>query len=372
MKTLLFNIFRITFLLFVFNINLNAQGSFTIQLYALEGQTLSKANLMNYQINNHSSQNEQVIVKGQLLFKGTKHKINYQYNKTLKPGINQLESSTTSVQYTFSSTSLKKLFDEHGKLPNGELSYCITLEKLNGESIISGAEECIYSENADNFLINLMEPEDNAKISELYPMFSWMVNSNLISQLTYNIRVAEIKEGQNQVNAIMRNRPVYEQKGLRFLTQNYPVTAKQLEYFQPYAWTVDAYYKDILMGSAETWRFVIINDSLMAGVPKETYYLDVKKESGGNKIYAIGTLKLKYVLEEYNADQLTLSLFNNGDEIKLKDSKLISKRGDNRYEIDFTDFPKLKHLKNYNLKIENLRGEKYSILFQYINPDFVK
>lgn len=349
-----------------------SQNRYMLNLATLSGQKVNKANLHAFTIMNSTNRSQLLIVKGAIKMRSNRSTLNYRYQATLKPGANHMTDLARSVTYTYSSSSMEKLFKQHGMLPNGEYEYCVDLYEPGGEGADALSSDCIYDENQDLFFINLMDPEDKAKISELYPMFSWTVNSPLINELTYKIRVAEIKDGQRPNNAIMRNRPVYEQGGLRFPTQNYPVTAKSLEYFTPYAWTVDAYYRDILMGSAETWQFVIINDSLMAGVPNKASYVEVNRETGAYPVFAIGKLKLKYYERELRSQTLKFELStNDGKSVKLKQNSWAVHRGENRTEVMFTgNNVRMKHLKLYKLKI--ISGVRsYNILFKYINPDFI-
>src|SRR5690606_35880718 len=90
----------------------------------------------------------------------------------------------------------------------------------------------------------------------------------------------------------------------------YPVYGKPLEKFQPYAWTVDAYYKGILLGGAEPWQFTIIEDSLFTAIPRDPAFVDIKKENGSYNLYAPGKLKLKYKLDDLRADTLRLQLLD--------------------------------------------------------------
>ncbi len=366
----------VSFLLFVIFGLCNqafAQDKFILNLASLGGQKLTQSTLHRFTILNTTNKTELITVKGTIKMRSSRAHLSYQYQASLKPGTNQMHVLARGIQYTFSSPSLEKLFRQHGQLPNGEYEYCVDLFEPGGEGLNALGSDCLYDEYQEMFLINLMEPEDKAKIDELYPMFSWVVNSPLISALTYRIRVAEVKQGQRPSNAIMRNRPVYEQGGLRFLTQTYPVTAKSLKYFQPYAWTVDAFYKDILLGSAETWEFIIINDSLMKGVPRRPSYVEVNRETGQYEVYAIGLLKLKYFENILRSQSLKFELYTkSGKRLKLKPSTWAVTKGENRMDLSFKAAGvMLKHYKQYVLKIK-AENKEYNILFKYINPDFIK
>lgn len=365
--------FFVVFVLFFVSSNaLVAQENFVLNLSTINAQSLTKESLHRFSIIN-SGGAEQITVRGSIKFRSSKSVLNYQYRTSLRSGVNNMQDLARGVNYSFSTSSLEQLFKKHGKLPNGEFEYCVDLYKSVGEGPDAVASECVFDENEDLFLMNLMEPEDKAKIDELFPMFSWSVNSPLINELTYKMRVAEIKEGQRANTAVMRNRPMYEQNGLRFPTQNYPVTARSLEYWQPYAWTVDAYYRDILMGSAETWEFMIINDSLLQSVPKDMAYIEVNVENGTNTALLLGEIKLKYIEKNMRKNTLNLVARNkNGRVLKSFKEDWNVGLGENRKTINLYDYNLFRHGKFYHLELRDEEGQSYKIRFQYFNPDFVK
>ena len=230
-------------------------------------------------------------------------------------------------------------------------------------------EECLYYRSEDIFLINLIYPDDKEKIKEFNPMLSWVANYAFANELTYRIRVAEIKQGQNPVNAVMRNEPMYDENNLMQNSIIYPVYAKPLQVNQPYAWTVDAYYKGILLGGAETWQF-IIPDTTPVQITGSRSYIDVKREHGTVQLYALGDLKLKYQLEKFRSDTLVLQLFHEDKKIELKQNKLNAIYGDNRYTLDLLQ-SNLKHMGSYKLLIRSTNtGECYALPFKYVNPEF--
>ncbi len=243
----------------------------------------------------------------------------------------------------------------------------------NGE-LIPGAEvsECLYGKSEDLFLINLVDPEDGAKLHEHYPVFSWIANYPFASQLTYRIRVAEIKAGQNMVNAVVRNNPVYTESNLPQTTTTYPLYGTPLKTFQPYAWTVDAYYKGILLGGAEPWKFTIVEDSELVGIPRESPFVDIRKEQNTAAYYAVGKVKLKYVLEENQEDVLNITLKNaHGETVRIGQQQIKVRLGDNRIEIELASQGNMKHLARYTLEITDRRGQHYQLLMRYVNPDYL-
>lgn len=351
-----------------------AQQPVLVSLAPLDGTELTPDNILGFQLQSFAGKAQEAEIRGRVTFRATGLSFGYTFRYTLQPGMNLPATAGVQPQWTFSSSALRELFLDYKKLPTGTYEYCVEATPMGpgGELIKAQAgEECLYFKSDDLFLINLVDPENKAKLHESYPMLSWMVNYPFASALTYRVRVAEVKDGQNATAAINRNNLIYQESDIARTAIVYPVYAKPLEKYQPYAWTVDAYYKGILLGGAEPWQFMIVDDSIMANIPKELSHLDIRKETGGSQAFAIGKLKIKYTLQDLKKDSLTLRLLHDGKEMKLTTHSLTASQGDNRYELDFYHNGGLQHLKLYTLEIINLRKEVFKILFRYVNPDFV-
>lgn len=346
-----------------------------VSLDMLDGMEITQNNIFNFQVINNSGATQHVQVTGTLRYRNSQLRMGYTFNTSIAPGVNIFSKEKASgVNWTFSETALRELFFNYNKLPQGTYEYCVAL-RINGQGNESQqgppVDGCLYNTSNDIFLINLVSPENNAKLSEQYPMLSWMVNYPFASALTYKIRVAEQKKGQNPQNAITRNPAMYQDNSIMGTNVVYPVTAKPLEKWQPYVWTVDAYYKGILLGGAEVWKFMIVDDSILKALPHESFYVDITKEKDQVTYYAVGKIKIKYVLDEKVQENLKIVLKDkNGNEIKLKMKELNAVLGDNRYEIDLKE-QSLKHLDKYQVVVTNTSNEQFIIPITYINPDFL-
>jgi len=346
-----------------------------VSLSILDGIDLTPDNVFRYQVQSTFTTATPVHIVGDLRYSNTDLYWHYEFDYTLQPGINTLDAQYIHAQWSYSSSAFKELFVDYKTLPEGVYEYCVSVQPLapTGEPLpLNDNKECLLGVSKDLFLINLVAPENDAKLYEYNPMLNWVVTYPFASLLTYRIRVAKILDGQNIENAIARNNPIYQEVNVPQTAQVYPFYATPLVAFQPYAWTVDAYYKGILLGGAAPWKFTIIEDSERVDLPRESYYVDIRMEQHATLYYAVGAIKLKYVLEDLARDELHIMLYDkSGKAIKLPDSSLIAKLGDNRFELQLKDKLALQHLRVYTLTITNSLGYQYSLPFKYVNPDLL-
>lgn len=345
-------------------------------LSLIDGIELTPDNIFNLRIRNSGSQARQVDISGRVYYRRSNLYFSYKFQTTVQPGMNSISrAAIPNPQWSFSEPGLRDLFLTYSKLPQGTYEYCVTVTTTGAgaESAESDNSACVYQTVEDLFLINLVTPENDAKIYEYNPMLGWVVNYPFASELSYKLRVAELKQGQNPQSAITRNNPVYRDDHVMSTGTIYPVTARPLQKWQPYVWTVDAYYKGILLGGAEVWKFTIIDDSVYTALPLETFYVDIRKENNSSVYYAVGELKLKYVLDEKNEETVQLKLKSDGGKnIPLKSKELKTVLGDNRLQIDLREEARLKHRGKYTLEFKNSSGSVFYLPFVYINPELAK
>ncbi|MDI9320442.1 MAG: hypothetical protein QM530_08230, partial [Phycisphaerales bacterium] len=139
-----------------------------------------------------------------------------------------------------------------------------------------------------------------------------------------------------------------------------------------YVWTVDAYYKGILLGGAEVWKFTIVEDSELVAVPKEQSYYEFEKHQGDTRLYAVGNLKLKYI-SDLNADTLSAKIINaSGETVGPKNNQYPMILGDNRIVFEIYDKINLKHKEKYTLLLTRRDQKTFPVPFTYINPLYIK
>jgi len=361
---------------FYFGIS-NAQSgpqTLFLDMAGLDGIELNAGNVFSYRIDNRSTQSQRVTISGRLQYRQSRIGFSYRFSTLLQPGSNNIANNHSGVSWTYTDPALRELFEHYNKLPQGTYEYCVSVQPASGDpSVLSQPDACVYYTVDDLFLINLVSPENDAKLHETNPMLNWVVNYHFASELTYRVRVTELKKGQTPVNAMARNNPIFRDEHVTTTSMVYPVTARPLEKWQPYVWTVDAFYKGILLGGAEVWKFMIVDDSLLKASPQDPAYVDIRRESGSLSLYAPGLLRIKYELKEMMSDELQLELQDEkGKKIKIYQEALQATYGDNRFTLDFHEQQPLRHLKSYTLLLHSQTGKTYRLAFKYANPELIR
>ena len=351
---------------------------FLVNMAGLEGLDITPDNMWGFQIQSFANVNTNCRITGSIQYRNANYAIRFNFPYTLKPGVNTFDAASINPQWTYSSTALRELFTYHKVLPQGTYQYCITVAPVlpGGEYVGSGqTDDCIYKQAADLFSITLLEPENNAKIYEYNPMLTWIATYPFAQELTYRIKIAEIRKGQTTESAIVRNNPVYSENNLTANSIVYPVYGKPLQVWQPYAWTVDAFYKGILLGGAQPWKFTIIEDSLHKILPDESSYVDINIDKGANTYYAVGQVKFRYEEQDFLNNELTVNIIRNGSDSASTKFSWPVQRGVNFNSFDLTN-TSLKHNEAFDVFIEykSSRTNKSTqkVKYKYVNPIYVK
>jgi len=352
------------------------QSGIIVNMAPVDGVDITPDNIFNFQIQSKLAGANNAVIKGTLRFRNSNLQMSYTLNYTIHQGINTPGTEQINPQWQFSTTALRNLFMTYKRLPAGVYEYCVSvmpIAKTGSDARTNAlAEECAYHQSDEVFLINLIDPDNNAKIHEYNPPLSWVVNFPYASELTYRIRIAEIKQGQNPQNAVIRNNPVYDENNLQQNSIVYPAYAKPLQVNQPYAWSVNAYYKGILLGTSEFWKFTIIEDTLFkAGLVSQAYYEFVKHNSD-TRLYAAGTLKLEYNSDVPKDTLICVLKDDHNNVIKFPQSRIPLLAGENRIDIAFDSTLNLKDNKSYQLQVSTKANKTYSIPFTYLNPLYLK
>lgn len=356
----------------------SAQNSKVIaDLSNVDGVSITPHNVWRYRIINETGRAVQSHVTGTIRYKQNGLYLRYAFDKTLYPGDNTInEEEVIRASWESSDQALRELFFDYETLPQGVYEYCVSVSvQQSGDKGPDKATACVYNRSNDIFLIDLIAPNNRAELYEINPLFSWVATYPFASELTYRLRLFEIKSGQNPVAAVSRNNPIFSENNISSISLQYPLYARPLQVFQPYAWAVDAYYKGILLGGSEPWKFTIVEDSSLADVAMEQSYYDFEQHLGETRIYAVGALKIKYFVDRMS-DTLEFALYHNDNRsenlLKSRDQRLALQSGDNRIDLDLDRKVSMRHGKKYVLIVRTSKSKTYEVPFQYINPAFIK
>jgi hypothetical protein len=100
--------------------------------------------------------------------------------------------------------------------------------------------------------LRLLAPRDGAAVTERYPLFSW---SAAPPARDCELTVAQILEGQTREEALRANRPWFRQEGIAIGSLRYPVSGRQFETGQRYAWQVRSFVGGVVTGESPVGSF---------------------------------------------------------------------------------------------------------------------
>jgi hypothetical protein len=268
---------------------------------------------------------------------------------------------------TYTNADFKDLTSFTGVYPSGMYEWCLNLE-LQYDPVLF-VSDCGLFQKIEEFNIWLEFPENKAEIEDKSPLFSW--GSSALGggyrDMRYHILVVELFPGQSLQEAVKRNMPLMQLRDEVMTTAYYPVTARPLEIGKRYAWQVSASKGKFLLGSTSVWEFSLLEDSLILNVNKDQPHVDLNNFMIGEKIYAVGEIKLRY-FEQRTADTLHFKLLDEKEkQIELPDKEMPLRMGENRFTLELDDKIRLKHGARYTLHVL-YKNKLTKVSFLYVDP----
>jgi hypothetical protein len=168
----------------------------------------------------------------------------------------------------------------NGPLPVGKYQVCYQLLRTSGET------EGIVAEDCDEIAVEplspplLTSPEDDSVVTVAQPNFTWTPPApvSMFDDLSYDVIISEVNEGQSVSDAIEKNLPIQQAQGLRTPFLTYPLTGPQLDTGRTYAWQVVARNQQTYAAKSEVWSFRTPGKSL--------------GKTGGSSVYIVMNGKL--------------------------------------------------------------------------------
>jgi hypothetical protein len=237
----------------------------------------------------------------------------------------------------------------NGPLPVGQYQVCYQLLLMSGE------RQGVVAEDCDELAVEpfnpplLTSPEDDSIVRVAQPNFTWTppAPASMFDDLSYDVIISEVSEGQSVSDAIQKNLPVQQAQGLRTPFLTYPLTGPQLDTGKTYAWQVIARNQQTYAAKSEVWSFRTPGKKDSVGI-NYSMYIVLDGHSGGVGLADSSTLYVKYVSAE--------SMYTSAVTVR-----------DLRGNVLMTTAVKIKQGDNYlNIPLDGnfQRRQKYLVVFQ--------
>ncbi|BAV06164.1 hypothetical protein SAMN05421788_106227 [Filimonas lacunae] len=256
---------------------------------------------------------------------------------TLQKGANQLRYTDFSpVAWKYLSGAFSADMNPEGLIPVGNYTVCYAVGGWQGDTYVSLTEDCINLEIQPLSPPVLNTPADKDTLLSLYPQFTWLPPSplNLFSNLSYDVSVTAVLQGQSALQAVQQNIPFYTAGNLATPISIYPVSAPSLDTARWYAWAVVAKNNNQVVAQSEVWMFYV------PGMTKGTEdiaarsYLLLKKEqdAAGVSFIAAGGAGLSFY--SYEKEHQAAITFTGPDGSVVRQAKVMVSYGNNFWWFD--------------------------------------
>ena len=286
-------------------------------------------------------------------------------NETKSIRGNELSPNVESINSDFSNIY------RHGQLPPLNYVLCVSVI-ANGDTRIK-EEACIEYYASDLMQISAIYPPSGAEISELRPLFSWL-DPQQQDYLQYQFRLVEMESGQRPTAALRRNEPIISMDQLQTNQLLYPSDAVALKNGNNYAWQVAVSFNEDVISRSEPIEFSYKDHIEYVDYPKNMPYVDVTEINVNSQLLAVGSFKFKYPSDRGSRLTFKLTQLKKNEliEISLTQDMVVIENGVNMIELDLKEQVNLKHLKLYQLNIEDGNtGKVFPLNIQYVNPDYI-
>lgn len=196
----------------------------------------------------------------------------------------------------YSNTAIFGSAGTGGLLPVGMYSACYLFSKDNGESFEALNEECMAFDVEPLSPPLLIFPPDSSIAQTSSIQFTWTppAPSSMFTQLTYEINIVEILQGQLPSEAIQDNLPIFSSTSIGSNLFSYTAAAPTFSPDKWYAWQVIARDQQQYAGKSETWIFSIHQDSLNTDPLSIDYLLLDNQESKPTSLLKEKVLHVKF------------------------------------------------------------------------------
>ncbi|HEY4062669.1 MAG TPA: hypothetical protein VGM30_12245 [Puia sp.] len=278
----------------------------------------------------------------------------------LSPGAMMIQMQAIEpIQYSYTSSAVTDR-SANGMLPIGQYQVCYQLLLTYGENQTVSADDCeeIAVEPLSPPLLTM--PENDSSLTTPTPSFTWLPPAPLtmFSELTYDLLISEVYDGQSVTDAIQKNLPLQQAQGLTMPFLSFPLQGPQLEKGKTYAWQVIARDRQQYAAKSEVWSFKV-PDTVARVNTGNSIYLLMDGHSSGPGISDSDAVHVKFV-SSVSAYQATILVKDDKGTV-LRTLQLPIRQGDNYLDIPLTGSFQRKH--TYGIQVQDGSGRSSSMSF---------
>lgn len=251
-------------------------------------------------------------------------------------------------------------------LPLGSYVACYRLFQQTTKGPVPLADECVRINISPLSPPLLNTPSDKSKLETTNPQFAWLPPAplDMFRNLSYDLVVAEVLEGQSPSEAIQYNTPVYARPDIRVPVDVYPSSYSKLDTGRLYAWQVIARNGSNYAAATEVWTFSIKGPETENKLVKKAPYVKMRMGDAAEVgIAPNGVLKLMYN-NRTNDSLVTIKIDIPGESAKTIDVKV--QPGDNYIEYPLAKVFKYKENIIYRAILTNSLNETWSLQFKVV------
>ncbi|GEM_PF-2327005 len=155
----------------------------------------------------------------------------------------------------YANDEYKEYVRRTGKMREGTYQICVFV--FDTDLDIEIGRDCYNQIIMDLSPPELISPFDESVISDPFPIFIWMPPMTLSPGffVSYRIRIVELLDGQEPIEAMESNPAWFVEKGIRSTSFQFPISARSMMPGMRYAWqvTCENEKEKIIIGKSEVW-----------------------------------------------------------------------------------------------------------------------